>query len=200
MLLSEIKEEDLNPFLINKILFDIPEDDGKTGDCIWVFGSSKDSEERVELAVKLYQEGRAPYIFITGGLGKNGTIPEASMMKEKALSLGIPEDKIFTEEESRNTTENILCSLLILERKFLLQNIHRLIVVSSPFHIQRLRLTLSRYMPHWIEYSYCYSKESPTSMNHWRDQETTIERIYHEAKGILYYAKHQYIDDKKISE
>lgn len=39
MLLSQIDENNLEVNNINKILFDIPVDDGLKGECIWVFGS-----------------------------------------------------------------------------------------------------------------------------------------------------------------
>lgn len=42
MLLSNINPDELNDELINKIVFDFPEDDGKNGDCILVFGASGD--------------------------------------------------------------------------------------------------------------------------------------------------------------
>ena len=198
MYLSEYNSENLQKKDIEKILYSFPEDDEKNGDCIWVFGSPKDINERVNKAVELYKNNRAPFILFTGGLGKNGTIPEASIMKEKAIKLGIPPEAIITEELSNNTTENILCSMLILERKFLLQNIKRLIVVTSAFHMQRLILTINRYMPKWIEYSYCYDKNSKYTKNNWEKSEETIERIKYEAKGIIYYAKNKYIDDKEI--
>lgn len=198
MLLSQINENNLEVNNINKILFDIPTDDGLKGECIWVFGSKTWLEERVKLAVKLYNEKRAPYILFSGGLGKDGKIAEAILMKKRAIDLGVPEDKILTEELSYNTTENILCSLLVLERKFLLQKINRLIIVSSPFHIQRLSLTLNRYMPKWIKYSYCYDVDSVLSENNWTKSDETIQRIQKEVKGIIFYAKNGYIDDKEI--
>ena len=120
-------------------------------------------------------------------------------MKDKAISLGIPEEAILTEEESYNTTENVLCSMLVLERKLLLQNIKRLIVVSSPFHIQRLSLTISRYMPRWIDYSFCYDEDSPTSKKNWLNDPVAKKRVEKEANGIVYYAKNKYIDDKEIT-
>ncbi len=198
MLLSKINENNLSEKDINNILFDIPKDDSQKGDCIWVFGSKYDLDERLNLAIELYKNKRAQYILFTGGKGKNGTIPEAKIMKEKALSLEVPEEAILTEEESNNTTENVLCSMLVLERKFLLQNIKRLIVVSSPFHIQRLSLTLSRYMPKWIEYSYCYDENSSVSKNNWENNPESKKRVEYEAKGIIFYAKNKYIDDKDI--
>ena len=198
MLLSDFDEDNLSINDINNILFTIPKDDLCNGDCIWVFGSRHFIDERLNVAVKLYKEKRAPFILFSGGKGKKGVVAEAKAMKEKALSLGIPEEAILTEEESYNTTENVLCSMLVLERKFLLQNIKRLLVVSSPFHIQRLSLTISRYMPRWIEYSFCYNEDSPTSNKNWLNDSVSKKRVEKEAKGIVYYAKNKYIDDKNI--
>lgn len=198
MLLSNFDEDNLSIDDINSILFSIPKDDLKTGDCIWVFCSRLFIDERLNVAVKLYKEKRAPFILFSGGKGKKGVVAEAKVMKEKAISLGIPEEAILTEEESYNTTENVLCSMLVLERKFLLQNIKRLIVVSSPFHIQRLSLIISRYMPRWIEYSFCYDEDSPTSYKNWLNDSVSKKRVEKEAKGIVYYAKNKYVDDKEI--
>ena len=198
MFLSEFDEDNLSITDINNILFTIPKDDLKNGDCIWVFCSRLSIDERLEVAVKLFKDNRAPFILFSGGKGKKGVVAEAKVMKEKAISLGIPEEAILTEEESYNTTENVLCSMLVLERKFLLQNIKRLIVVSSPFHIQRLSLTISRYMPRWIDYSFCYDEDSPTSRKNWLNDPIIKKRVEKEANGIVYYAKNKYIDDKEI--
>lgn len=199
MLLSKFDEDNLNIDDINNILFTIPKDDLKKGDCIWVFCSRLFIDERLKVAVKLFKDNRAPFLLFSGGKGKKGVVAEAKVMKEKAISLGIPEEAILTEEESYNTTENVLCSMLVLERKFLLQNIKRLIVVSSPFHIQRLSLTISRYMPRWIDYSFCYDDNSPTSKKNWLNDPVSKKRVEKEAKGIVYYAKNKYIDDKEIT-
>lgn len=198
MLLSQIDENQLNDNIINKMLFDIPKDDGLKGDCIWVFGSNITQNERVKIAAKLYKEGRAPFVLLSGGLGTKGKIAEALVMKDLAMELGIPEESIILEENSNNTTENVLCSILVLERKFLLQNIKRLIVVTSPFHMQRLILTINRYMPKWIEYSYCYDENSPLTKENWAKDKDSRKKIEHEAKRIIYYAKNKYIDDKEI--
>ena len=70
MLLSKIDETKLTDKDINKILFNIPKDDGLNGDCIWVFGSIRELDERLNLAIELYKKGRAPYILFSGGKAK----------------------------------------------------------------------------------------------------------------------------------
>ena len=163
MLLSKIDSENLTDEQISKIVFDLPLDDGLPGDCIFVFGSSFYIDERVNLAVKLYKEKRAPYILFSGGSGRGGVVAEAKAMRDKALALGVPKSAILLETQSNNSAENIIASLLVLERKFRLKNIKRLILVSSPFHIRRISLTIGRYMPKWIKFSYCYDNNSKAS-------------------------------------
>lgn len=198
MLLSKVDDNNLTDENINEILFNIPLDDEKNGDCIFVFGCKTWMKERVELAVKLYNEKRAPYILFAGGVGKTGDVKESLKMKEMAMSLGVPEDKILTEEYSNNTIENVLCSLVVLERKFLLQNIKRLIIVQTSAYVSRTILTLSRYMPKWIEYSYSYDDNSDVSRKNWKKNIESRNRVEKEAKGIIFYARNGYIDDKEV--
>ena len=199
MLLSKIDSDKLNDEQIAKIVFDLPLDDGLPGDCIFVFGSSFYIDERVNLAVKLYKKNRAPYILFSGGSGRNGVVAEAKLMRDKAIELGVPKKAILLDVLSNNTSENILASLLVLERKFLLKNIKRLIIVSSPFHIRRISLTIGRYMPKWIKFSYCYDTNSKASLKNWQKTKKYYKIVEKEAKSIIYYAKNNYIDDIDIT-
>ena len=53
-------------------------------------------------------------------------------------------------------------------------------------------------MPKWIKYSYCYDVDSILSRNNWTKNDETMKRIQKEAKGIIFYAKNGYIDDKEF--
>lgn len=198
MLLSKINPDNINEETVEKVLFDIPNDDLKMGDCIFVFGSKTHMIERVSKAVDLYRKKRAPKIMFSGGLGRDGEIPEAILMSQYAQSLGIPEQDIITESDSNNTTENVLCSLVVLERTLLLQNINRLLIVTNCAHIKRCMLTLSRYMPRWIEYSYCYNDNDLTNQINWKNDKATKERMFREVRNMIFYANEKYIDDIDI--
>ena len=54
-------------------------------------------------------------------------------------------------------------------------------------------------MPKWIKYSYCYNENSPASKNNWQKSKVSKDRVEYEAKGIIFYAKNKYIDDKEIN-
>lgn len=50
---------------------------------------------------------------------------EAETMERKAREMGVPNKCLLKEEISMTTKENMICSLLVLERDFKLSNINR---------------------------------------------------------------------------
>lgn len=67
-----------------------------------------DAAERLEAAARLYHQGVAPCIVLSGGSGKlhSQDIKEGPLMKRLLMELGVPAQAILVEENSRNTFEN----------------------------------------------------------------------------------------------
>lgn len=72
---------------------------------------------------------------------------EAMSLKNEAMIVGVAESDLLIEEISTNTLENVLASLIVLDREFRLCNMKRLLVVTTSYHMRRLYLTLKTYMP-----------------------------------------------------
>lgn len=79
---------------------------------------------------------------VSGGQGADEPIPEAEAMKNYLLEKGIAEERIFIEDKSRNTIQNIKNSYSIIEREEL--NGDCIVSVSNAFHIPRIELIFSR--------------------------------------------------------
>lgn len=199
MKLSQIDENNLNDSLIEKILFSVPKDDLAMGNCILVFGSFLEWKERMYLAIKLYNEGRAPLILVSGGAKEIGGKKEALVMREYAIENGVDIKNILVEDESLNTTENVLCSLLVLHRAKVLFKLKRLLIVSSEHHIRRCMLTLSKYMPRGIQYSFCYSEDGNLGKNNWFKNKDNKEKVYEEVRNMIKYIREGVIDDVDLS-
>lgn len=90
---------------------------------------------RVETGVRLWREGRAPLLVMTGGLAPSGHV-EAEVMRELAVSLGVPREAIRVEGRSQDTIENAGFTLALLCGDRATCEPH-LLVVSSPFHLPR---------------------------------------------------------------
>lgn len=153
--ISQLQPDKLSDSQLTDLLFKNLEDDNEVGDVIFVPGSSKAVIYRLPKAIQLYNEGRAKKILFSGGVIWEGTnFTEAQLLKQRAIELGIPEEDILTEDLSLHTKENVLASLLILDRAFELHNIKRIIVVTTRYHMRRTLLNLKTFMPNWITIQY----------------------------------------------
>ncbi|MBW8349659.1 YdcF family protein [Bacillus sp. IITD106] len=199
MKISEIKFDDLTDELMSKLLYSNIHDDLEKGDCIMVFGSSKAVQYRLPKALQLYHEGRANKLLFSGGVAWNGnSLPEAIVLKNKALELGIPEEDILVETISTNTKENILASLLVLDRYFDLHKVKRLLIVTASYHMRRTYLTLKTYMPSWIEFSLCPAEDQSTKMDNWFLNVHGRKRVTEESRKIITYIKEGAIVDASL--
>ena len=199
MKISELNPEKLTDKIMTNLLYGDITDDLKKGDCIFVFGSSKAVLYRLPKAIQLYNEGRANKILFSGGVAWNGnSLPEAILLKNKAIELGIPEKDILVETDSTHTKENILASLLILDRFFELHKIKRILIVTASYHMRRTFLTLKTYMPSWIEYSLCPAEDQNTRKENWFLNVHGRQRVTEESKKIINYIKQGSILDDLI--
>ncbi|MFC4559756.1 YdcF family protein [Virgibacillus kekensis] len=188
MYISELGAEKLTDKQMTNLLFTGIEDDLQSGDCIFVAGSSKAVQYRLPKAVELYKQRRARKILFSGGMKWDGSeLPEAILLKNKAIELGIPEEDILVEDQSLHTLENVLASLMVLDRSFHLYNLKRLLVVTTSYHMRRLNLTLKTYMPEWIEFSLCAADDSITRKDNWFLSKKGRERVSAEVRKVIRY-------------
>ncbi|MEM6611213.1 MAG: ElyC/SanA/YdcF family protein, partial [Cyanobacteria bacterium P01_C01_bin.72] len=131
MKLSEIDVNKLSQNQITQILFGNAGDDRKQGDCIFTFGGR--GIERVHKAVELFNLKRAEYILFSGGYGYGKyTYPLSWTMRDNAIKLNVPEDKILVEDRSNHSKDGAIASLFTLEDKFGIHRITNLLVISIP--------------------------------------------------------------------
>lgn len=114
-------------------------------DTIIVLGYSTNIDDpvfraRVDKAVKLYEQGEAPQIIMSGccsmKLSKQPLVTEAACMRDYAVEKGVPASAILLEEESVDTLGNFYFSKL----KFLEPcSWYHVGIVSTPWHVWRSR-------------------------------------------------------------
>jgi len=199
MRISELRKEKLSDEQKTVLLYNHPEDDQQTGDCIFVPGSSKAVEYRLPKAIQLYNEGRANKILFSGGVIWEGyDLTEAELMVEKAMRLGVPEDDILIDNQSRHSKENVLASMFVLDRAFDLHLVRRLIIVTATIHLRRMHLLLQTYMPSWIDYSLCPVDDKATKTDNWFQNPYGRERVDREIGKLIDYAKRGIMIDEEI--
>ncbi|WNR42292.1 YdcF family protein [Paenibacillus roseipurpureus] len=91
-------------------------------------------QERLDLALELYKQGRFKQLIVSGGLDHNGSkLTEAEGMRNYLVSHGVPQGSIFLEPHATSTYENLLYSKYIMEEKGLVSSI----IMTHRFHSSR---------------------------------------------------------------
>lgn len=88
---------------------------------------------------ELYFRKMAPTIVFCGNVGRttSGLFPatEASMLRDRAIRLGVPGSAVLVEESSTNTGENIVFTQRLLERSGIIAN--QILLVHKPYMLRR---------------------------------------------------------------
>lgn len=196
MYLSEIEEGILSKEQIHKILFKGISDDGERCDCVFVPASNTSNKYRTPAAIDLFHQGRSSKVLFSGGY--NGEFIESESMRAFALDRNVPEDAILIEPFSTNTKENVIESLIIMDKNIGLKNIKRILICTAFYHMRRCHLTFLKYAPSWIEYSFHPVLDKTTRPDNWWQYENGSKRVYKEVKGLIRYTKQGEIMDLKI--
>lgn len=188
MWVSKITKENLTNDVIDRLLFEGLNDKGACADCIIVLGSIKAAEYRVPVAAEAFFSGRSEKILLCGGKIRNfsnESMAEADNMHKKALELGVPESSIIIEKSSQNTIENILCSLLKLQRSMWLNKVKSVLLVTTTYHMRR-SLQIARYLfPSHINIYPCPADDTTTKRDNWMNTPEGIDRVKKEALNIV---------------
>lgn len=102
--------------------------------------------QRLDHAADLYNEGLADKMILT-----NST--ESGTTKERAVSLGLPEEAVIEEPKAESTYENATFSKNIMEEK----EWDSALVVTSDFHSRRTKMTFESIYGNDIELDYSFS-------------------------------------------
>ena len=105
-------------------------------DCIIVFGAgiwgdkpSPMLQDRLDEAIKLYEEGIAPKLIMSGDNGREG-YDEVNVMKDYAINKGIPSEDIFMDHAGFSTYESIYRAKEVFK-------VEKAIIVTQKYHLYR---------------------------------------------------------------
>jgi uncharacterized SAM-binding protein YcdF (DUF218 family)/lysophospholipase L1-like esterase len=101
---------------------------GVIGDCV----PNLNGMRRILLGSRLFRDGRAPLLVVTGGSG-NDHCPVADAMAQLARDSGVPEGRILLERQSLNTHENGERTAPLLRER----NVSRILLVTDRLHMRR---------------------------------------------------------------
>lgn len=110
--------------------------DIENADCILVLGAGVRNEkptpmlnDRLEEAIKLYKNGKAPKIIMSGDHSKED-YDEVNVMKKFAIERGVPSSDIFMDHAGLSTYESLYRAKEIFQVK-------KVIIVTQDYHLYR---------------------------------------------------------------
>ena len=116
------------------------QDQATPSDAIGVFGAAEYDgrpspvyRARLDHALALYHRGIAPLIITLGGNGGD-QYNEGAVGREYLMGMGVPEEAIIAETESRNTEDSARRSAVIARAN----ELRRLVIVSDGTHLFRI--------------------------------------------------------------
>ncbi len=140
-------------------------------------------------SVSLYMNDFAPYILFSGFLGpwtsKFWEIPESVVFRKIALSLGVPEKKIFIEDKSTNIGENIMYSRNLLFNKRL--NAEKIIFVTKPNTKRRALAAVQKQWPSIIPFICSEDRTFDEHFNSFDNPDILINEIVGDIQRIAKY-------------
>jgi len=95
---------------------------------------------RLNHALSLYRDKLAPLVVVTGGIGRGDTTSEAVVGQRYLEAHGIPEGAVAAQGEGRTTMASMNAVTAWLHGR----GLRRVLLVSDPFHMFRLRLEARR--------------------------------------------------------
>jgi uncharacterized SAM-binding protein YcdF (DUF218 family) len=95
---------------------------------------------RLDHALRLYNEGYAPRIVVTGGVGRGDTTSEAIVGRHYLLARDVVPGDVVVQPQGHSTQASMTAVAEWLEA----EGLHSVLLVSDPFHMYRLRLEARR--------------------------------------------------------
>ena len=120
-------------------------DQAQPADMIIVMGAAEYSgrpspvlRARLDHALLLWKEHKAPLLMTTGGKGGDPTFTEADVGRSYLMDRGIPATAILTESAGETTMQSVSAATEIMSR----MGLHSCILVSDGYHIFRAKRML----------------------------------------------------------
>jgi uncharacterized SAM-binding protein YcdF (DUF218 family) len=166
----------------------VVEDQLHSSDLIAVFAAE---EERAKHAARLYREGLAPRVLTTGELVAKGIelfchkrVTGAELMAKTLADDGIPKSDVIVIPHGTSTYEEGEAIKTFMEA----HRYRSLIAVSSPYHMRRVRATLSHlFQGTAVVVQYSPAQDADFDASRWWRHEKSLIYVTNEYLKLAYY-------------
>jgi uncharacterized SAM-binding protein YcdF (DUF218 family) len=144
--------------------------------------SGGETDARTAEAIKLYQDGLAPKIIFSGAAADPNGPSNAQTMARAAIAAGIPPTAVFLDELATNTRGNAAGVAKIVAN----ENIHSIILVTSPYHQRRASLAFRHELGQNFPIINHSSYDAQWRRSHWWATPTSRAITFDELQKVAY--------------
>ena len=157
-------------------------------DAIVVLGGDSNNFSRVQHAVGLFNEGRAPVVIFSGGTLKDAGLAcsSAHLSLEAAQKLGLPTDAVIIADGAQSTYDEAMN----LGRLAQQHHWHSLIVVTDLFHTRRAARTFCTLLPDVTIYLSAAPDPNYDAGRWWQTEESLVAVFSEVIKLVFYWVKY----------
>lgn len=163
----------------------------------FLFGTRHGVEEFCESACALWQAGMFKRLLVSGGCTGNMIRPEAEVIGERLLQLGIPESVLILETAATNTGENVQLGRARVAEAMDLRAIRSVVVIGKVCSTRRYLMTLQRHWP-GLRMSVCPVNYFGVPLERWHEHEEFRARVLNEFDKIPRYLSQGFLEEISI--
>jgi uncharacterized SAM-binding protein YcdF (DUF218 family) len=171
----------------------------RPADLLFVFGTREDVDIRVDEACRLWREGFFRQAIVSGGVTPGSDLSECEIMAGLMVERGMPDDIILREDRAKNTGENVIFSLPIIDAALGLARIRSVICLGNSWTARRYPMTLHRHWPD-VEKMLVTVDSFATPRALWHTDAEFARRMLHEWHKIEPYKARGFIAEWPASE
>jgi uncharacterized SAM-binding protein YcdF (DUF218 family) len=173
----------------NYVMPDLPLHPAKLG---FLFGTRHGVEEFCRETHLLWQRGMFERLLVSGGATAGLERPEALVIAERLVELGIPESILILECEAANTGDNVILGRRRVAESMDLAQVDSVLVIGKVCAMRRYLMTLARHWP-GIAVSACAINYFGLPAERWHEHDEFRTRVLAEFHKIPHYLEQGFL-------
>ena len=173
----------------NYVMPTLPLQPAKLG---FLFGTRHGIEEFCVETHALWQRGMFERLLVSGGATAGQATPEALVIAERLIALGIPASVLILECEAMNTGDNVILGRRKVAEQMDVNGIDSVLVIGKVCAMRRYLMTLARHWP-GITVSACAINYFGLPFERWHEHDEFRARVLAEFHKIPQYLQQDFL-------
>ena len=158
----------------------------------FLFGTRHGIDEFCLETHALWQRGMFDMLLISGGATAGQARPEADVIAERLIALGLPAAILILEREATNTGQNVILGRRKVAEHMNLADIDSILVIGKVCAMRRYLMTLARHWP-GVTVSACPINYFGLPVERWHEHDEFRARVLAEYDKIPHYLQQDFL-------